>query len=204
MGSLFRKKKKVPVINKEEQTILQCKIARDNIKAYIKKLERSSAQKKQKAKEALKENNKDRARMNLRQAKMFSEQIKSADKQLEMIEDQISQIEIARNQRNAMKVLQQGNEILKQLHKEVNVEKFEQIAEDMDEMKAQQDEIAKFFKSKGLNPEEEEEEINSELDKLMQAVGYSVDKELPDAETTKLKKQKEKNREDKEKQAIAA
>lgn len=204
MGSLFRKKKKVPVINKEEQTILQCKIARGNIKAYIKKLERSSAQKKQKAKEALKENNKDRARMNLRQAKMFSEQIKSADKQLEMIEDQISQIEIARNQRNAMKVLQQGNEILKQLHKEVNVEKFEQIAEDMDEMKAQQDEIAKFFKSKGLNPEEEEEEINSELDKLMQAVGYSVDKELPDAETTKLKKQKEKNREDKEKQAIAA
>lgn len=194
MGNLCEKSN-IAKINETETAILQCKITRDNIKAYLKKLEKSSNLKKEKAKEALKQKNKERARMYLRQAKVFSEQVKGTELQLEMIEEQIAKIEIAKNQSDAIKVLQQGNEILKQLHKEVNVEKFERIAEEMDELKGQQDEIAEFFKQRGLNPEEEEEAINDELDKLMQNEGYVLDKELPDAEVRSVEKEKKREKE---------
>lgn len=194
MGNLCEKSN-IAKINETETTILQCKITRDNIKVYLKKLEKSSDLKKEKAKEALKQKNKERARMYLRQAKVFSEQVKGTEMQLEMIEEQIAQIEIALNQSDAIKVLQQGNEILKQLHKEVNVEKFERIAEEMVELKDQQDEIAEFFKQRGLNPEEEEEAINDELDKLMQNEGYVLDKELPDAEVRSVETEKKREKE---------
>lgn len=194
MGNLCEKSN-IAKINETETTILQCKITRDNIKVYLKKLEKSSDLKKEKAKEALKQKNKERARMYLRQAKVFSEQVKGTEMQLEMIEEQIAQIEIALNQSDAIKVLQQGNEILKQLHKEVNVEKFERIAEEMVELKDQQDEIAELFKQRGLNPEEEEEAINDELDKLMQNEGYVLDKELPDAEVRSFETEKKREKE---------
>ena len=71
----------------------------------IKSLEKNAALKKQRAKEALKNKNKDRAKLNLRQAKMYEAQIKTADGQLEMIETQITQIGTAQSQRDAMDVL---------------------------------------------------------------------------------------------------
>lgn len=195
MGN-FCSKSKISKLNDEESAILQCKMARDSIKTYLKKLKQNSEAKREKAKEALQKKNKERARALLRQAKMFSEQTKSTEKQLEMIEDQVAKIETAQSQRDALKVLQQGNEILKQLNAEVNVEKFEKISDEMDELKAQQDEIGEFFKQRGLNPEEEEEAINNELDQLMLLEGYGIDKELPDAEMTNVDQQKVKEKEE--------
>ena len=155
-------------INEEEKALLDCKICRDKIKKYIKSLEKNAALKKEKAKEALQNKNKDRARLNLRQAKMYQEQIKTADGQLEMIETQISQIETAQSQRSAMSVLKEGNEVLKKLQSEVNAEKFQEIADDMEEIKEQQNELSEFFKSRGI--EENDEELDNELDKLLDSV----------------------------------
>ena len=58
-------------ITAEESTILQCKISRDNIKNYIKRLEKNSNIKREKAKEALKEKKKDRAKYNLKLSNKF-------------------------------------------------------------------------------------------------------------------------------------
>ena len=113
MGSWLCPQSKTMEINQEERALLDCKLCRDKIKKYIKSLERNAVLKKQRAKEALKNKNKDRAKLNLRQAKMYEAQIKTADGQLEMIETQISQIETAQSQRDAMSVLKQGNEVLK-------------------------------------------------------------------------------------------
>ena len=200
MGFLFSKKKKGVVLKADEQAILKCKMCRDNIKKYIKKLEKDADLKKQKAKEALQAKNRDKAKLHLRLEKMYREQIKVADGQLEMIENQISQIETAQSQKDAMTVLQEGNAVLKKLQDEVNVDKFQEIADDLDEIKAKNDEITEFFKERGID---EEEAVNDELDKLIASVQNEAEAELPSANKEKLEEEKQGEKEIKEEKKVA-
>ena len=170
MGKIFsiKKNKDNSELNAEEKTILQCKITRDNIKNYIKKLEKNSKLKREKAKEALKQKNKDRAKYNLKLSKMYSEQIKNAESQLTMLEEQISNLESAITQKEALKILEKGNEVLKNLQNECNIEKWEKISDDMNDIKEQQDEINQFFRDK--NVEDIDEDIENEMNKLMEEI----------------------------------
>ncbi len=202
MGFLFSKKKESPkvVLKADEQAILKCKICRDNIKKYIKKLENDSKVKKQKAKEALQQKNRERARMNLRMEKMYQEQIKTAYGQLEMIDNQITQIESAQAQKDVMTVLQEGNAVLKKLQDEVNVDKFREISDDMEEIKEKNDEISEFFKERGID---EEESVNEELDKLIASVQSEAGIDLPTANKENLDEEKEKEKEVKQDKKVA-
>ena len=196
MGFLFSKKKKEPKpvkLGVDEQAILKCKMCRDNIKKYIKKLEKDAGLKKEKAKEALKAKNRDRAKLHLRMEKMFQEQIKTAYAQLEMVETQINQIETAQSQKDAMQVLQEGNAVLKKLQDEVNVEKFQEISDDLDELKAKNDEITEFFKERGID---DTEDVDDELNKLIATVQQEAEGELPSANKEKLKEEKENEKEE--------
>ena len=185
MGCLFCPTSRTTKINQEERALLDCKICRDNIKKYINSLEKNSSLKKQKAKEALKNKNRDRAKLYMRQSKMYQEQIKASEGKLEMIETQISQIETAQNQLDVFNVLKQGNNILKKLQEEVNVEKIQEIADDLNELKEQNDEITQFFKEKGI--EENDEEIDNELEKLIDNVQKEEGKiDLPLANKEKI------------------
>lgn len=205
MGFLFSKKKKEVQLNQEEQALLDCKRCRDKIKNYINKnLKKHEADKREKAKEALKKKEKDRARMNLRMAKMYAEQIKSAEGQLEMIENQIMQIETAQSQKEAVAVLKQGNEILKKLQSEINVEKFQEIADDMEEVREQQNEITEFFKNHGLDAEQEDVEVNNELDQLIASVQKEEGLDLPSANNEPLEEEKAKEKEENQRQAVEA
>ena len=202
MGFLFSKKQKAkPVtINANEQAILKLKVVRDDIKRYIKKLENNAKTKREKAKEALQSKNKDRAKLNLRMEKMFQEQVKTAYGQLEMIETQINQIEAAQSQKDVMTVLQEGNAALKKLQEEVNVDKLQEISDDMEELKAKNDEITEFFKERGID---EEESVNDELDKLIASVQSEAGAELPSANKEKLEEEEEKEKEVKENKKVA-
>ena len=186
MGGLFGKKKSSATLNNDEKAMLDCKLARDKIKQYIKRLEKNAALKKEKSKEALKAKNKDRARMLLKQSKMYSEQIKSADGQLNMIEDQISALETAFIQRDGLKTLEEGNAALKQLQSECNIEKWEKVRDDLDGMKEANNEITEFFKEKGIGEEEVEDDLNKEMEKLSKELSIEVDIELPDAHNEKV------------------
>jgi len=178
-------------IDKQEKAIIDCKLTRDKIKNYIKRLQKNESLKKEKAKEALKNRDKDRARMLLMQSKMFKEQIASANGQLVMIEDSITQIETARVQKEALKVLEQGNNVLKDLYKEVNIEKWEKIGDDMNDIKQQQEEIGNFLKSHNIQESDYNEEIDKELQTLMKSENVAVE-EFPEAGKTEIsKKQKE-------------
>ena len=201
MGFLFSKKKESPkvVLKTDEQAILKCKLCRDDIKKYIKKLEKDSEVKKQKAKEALQSKNRERARMNLRMEKMYKEQIKTAYGQLQMIETQITQIESAQSQKDVMTVLQEGNAILKKLQEEVNVDKFREISDDMEEIKEKNDEISEFFKERKID---EEESVNEELDKLIASVQSEAGIDLPAANKENLEEEKEKEKEIKQEKKV--
>ena len=110
-----------------------------------------------------------------------------------MIESQIMQIETAQSQRDAMSVLKQGNEVLKKLQSEVNAEKFQEIADDMDELKEQQNELTEFFKNRGI--EEDDEELDNEIDKLLDSVQKEEGKvDLPSANKESLDEEKEENK----------
>ena len=203
MGSIFCPRSKTMEINKEERALLDCKICRDKIKKYIKSLEKNAALKREKAKEALKNKNKDRAKLNLRQSKMYAEQVKTAEGQLEMIETQIIQIETAQSQKEAIQVLKQGNEALKKLQSEVNAEKFQEIADDMEELKEQQNELTEFFKSRGI--EENDEELDDELDKLLDTVQKEQAKvDLPSANKESLDEENNKEKIKNKKVAVEA
>ena len=202
MGNFLCPTSRTAKINQEEKALLDCKICRDKIKKYIKTLEKNSSLKKQKAKEALQNKNKDRARLYMRQSKMYQEQIRTAEGQLEMIETQINQIETAQNQRNVFNVLKQGNDILKKLQEEVNVEKIQEISDDLNELKEQNDEITQFFKDRGI--EENDEELDDELNKLIDSVQKENSKiDLPQANKEKISENSDTNKEKEENKKIA-
>ena len=196
MGKLCEKSHS-PLINQEEKALLDCKMTRDKIKTYIKRLERNANLKKEKAKDALRAKNKDRAKYNLKLSKMYQEQIKTADAQLTMLEEQIANIEQATTQRDAMKVLEKGNEVLKNLQSECNIEKWEKISDDMQDIKDQQDEINQFFRDRNI--ENVDDDVEEEMNKLMESENNDIENELPSANKNEIYIEEEKNENKKEK-----
>ncbi len=184
MGNLLNKNQKEEKITAEESTILQCKISRDNIKNYIKRLEKNSNIKREKAKEALKEKKKDRAKYNLKLSKMYKEQIKTAESQLTLLEEQINNIESAISQKEALKILEKGNEVLKNLQKECNIEKWEKISDDMNDLKEQQDEINQFFRDRSMD--DVDDDVEEEMNKLIESTKSEIEQELPSANTNDI------------------
>ena len=83
-------------LNTEDKTILGLKTCRDNIKSYIKRLDMNEAKQKQKAKEELKRKDREKAKMFIKQAKLYKEQSNAASGQLAMIEEQVSRINMAK------------------------------------------------------------------------------------------------------------
>ena len=181
-------------------------MARDKIKSYIKKIERTANLKRDKAKEYLKKGDKDRAKIFLKMSKMYKQQIGSAEGQLKTIEEQVALIETTLNQKEIMDVLTQGNKVLAELQKEVNVEKFEQIKEDMDEMQQTQDEINEFFLQHNTDVNELDEDIQKEMDSLNESLQKEVENEFPEAnkEEVNVEKKEEVNEEENKKELVEA
>ena len=150
-----------------ERAILDCKSCRDKINRYIKNLEQKEQKSLSKVKELLKLKQKDRAKLYLKQRKLFSEQTKIADGQLNIINQQIADIENTSNMNECAAVLKKGNEVLKQLQNEVSIEHWENIRDDLDELKEREKEIGDFFKEKGIDEEEIETQCDDEINKLL-------------------------------------
>ena len=173
MGNCYddRERKVKPIILKpEEQAIVDCKLCRDRINNYLKRLSERQKKSRAKAKELLAEKQRDRAKFYLRQAKLHEAQEKTYLGQLEMIENQISQIESAVNLQDIKKVLMNGNEVLKKMQDSVKIEEWEKIKDDMDELKEKDKEIGDFLKEYGINEAEYDNEVNNDLDKLMNEI----------------------------------
>ena len=172
-------------LSQTEKAILDCKSCRDKIKRYIKSLEQKSENSMTKVRELLQKKQRDRAKFYLKQSKLFSEQTKVADGQLEMINQQISNIESTTNMAECAAVLSNGNKVLKQLQNEVNIEHWENIRDDLDELKERDDEIKEFFKEKGIEQEELDEQCEDEINKLLEEI-HGNDIDLPQVPKEKI------------------
>ena len=172
-------------LTETDKAILDCKTCRDKIKRYIKNLEQKEQKSREKAKELLKKKHRERAKLYLRQSKLFSEQTKVAEGQLEMINEQIANIESTTNLAQCAAVLKQGNSVLKNLQNEVNIEHWENIRDDLDELKERDDEIKEFFKEKGIEQEELDEQCDDEINKLLEEI-HGNDIDLPQVPKEKI------------------
>ena len=196
-------------ISPEEKAIIDCKLCRDKINAYIKRLEVREKKSREKAKELLKDKQRDRAKFYLRQAKLHSAQIKTNEGQLEMVNNQIIQIESSKNLQECLKVLQNGKDVLKKMQDSIKIEEWEKIRDDMDELKEKDKEISDFLKDYGINEAEYDDEVNNDLDKLMEEVGVSKAKEdiklpeVPKEEITEDKNKKKEKEKTKKKLEVA-
>ena len=172
-------------LSQTEKAILDCKSCRDKIKRYIKSLEQKSENSMTKVRELLQKKQRDRAKFYLKQSKLFSEQTKVADGQLEMINQQISNIESTTNMAECAAVLTNGNKVLKELQNEVNIEHWENIRDDLEELKERDDEIKEFFKEKGIEQEELDEQCDDEINKLLEEI-HGNDIDLPQVPKEKI------------------
>ena len=169
-----------------EKAILDCKSCRDKIKRYIKNLEQKEQKSKLKVKELLKSKQRDRAKLYLKQCKLFSEQTKVADGQLEMINQQIANIETTANMNECAAVLSQGNKVLKQLQNEVSIEHWENVKDDLEDLKEREKEIGDFFKEKGIDEQELDEQCDEEINNLLNEI-YGNDINLPNVPNESIK-----------------
>lgn len=189
------KSEHVPKINKvsdlpvDEKALMDCKQTRDNIKKELKLLDSKKNNFREKAKSELKANNKTKAKLYLNRSKLLEKRYEVYNGQLTMIEEKINSIQTMKMQKDAITVLQQGNQVLKELNKEVSVKKWEEIKDDMDSMKQEQDEIAALIKGYGIDEVKYNEELDRDLDKLIEAENPKL--KLPDAPKGKVEIAKE-------------
>ena len=185
------KSKNINDLDQNEKVLLECKMCRDKIKNYIKKCETTASKKRQKAKELLKNKQKDRAKVYLNQSKFHLTQAKVGDGQLKLIEDQINELQKATQLNEIKKVLENGNKVLKQLQSEINIEKWQEIKEDMEGLKEQQDEIGEFLRNNNINEDEYEKDVQEEFEKLQKDLENDLN--LPEVPKNKVNVQKENN-----------
>ena len=90
-------------------------------------------------------------------------EIENAETQNSIIEEQIHKIESNRILIECQNVLSNGDKILKEFQNKNNVANWERIKDDMDDLKAEQDEINDFLKSHNIDENEYNEDIEKEM-----------------------------------------
>jgi len=166
--------------DKFDKAIFNAKLARDKVKNYIKRMEAQKQKMKDLAKEQVKSNNRERAKIFLARSKAYETQVDSGYGQLSMLEQQIMQIDTMKSEAGAIKALEQGNKILKELQDEISIEKWEKIRDDMDDARENNKELSEFFQRHNIDNEDLDNELNEEIEKLLKQENKIIESSFPD------------------------
>ncbi|KAK0456683.1 Snf7 family [Armillaria borealis] len=158
----------LPKITPQDRAILDLKLQRDKLRQYQKKIQVILDREHAIAKEHLAAGRKDRAVVALRQQK--------TDGQLENLEQLVASIEFSLIEVSVVHGLKQGNDVLKEIHKELNVEQVEKLLEESHEAREYQKEIGELLANQ-LSLDDEDA-VQAELLEL-QAEALGVPSQTP-------------------------
>ncbi|KAG6862413.1 hypothetical protein C0995_011853 [Termitomyces sp. Mi166 len=135
----------LPKITAQDRVILDLKLQRDKLRQYQKKIQVILDKEHTIAKAHLAAGQKDRAVIALRRRKYQQSLLLKTDSQLENLEQLVSTIEFSLVEVSVLHGLKQGNEVLKEIHKELNVESVEKLLEETHEAREYQREISEML-----------------------------------------------------------
>ncbi|KAL0402779.1 UNVERIFIED_CONTAM: Vacuolar protein sorting-associated protein [Sesamum radiatum] len=176
MGNVFVKKPKITEVDK---AILSLKTQRRKLAQYQQQLEAVIEAEKQAAKDLLREKKKDRALLALKKKKVQEDLLKQVDGWLINVEQQLADVELASKQKAVFESLKAGNNAVKAIQSEINLDDVQKLMEDTAEAKAYQDEISAILGEK-LSAEDEEE-ILAEFENLETQITIQELPEVPSA-----------------------
>ncbi|KAI9279948.1 Snf7 family [Umbelopsis sp. AD052] len=162
MGSSASKNK----ITDQDKAILDLKVQRDKLKQYHKKLQVVADKEVEIAKQSLAQGNKKKALVSLKKKKYQEQLLEKTDAQLMNLEELTNSIEFALVEKQVLDGLQKGNEVLKEIHKEMSVEAVQKLMDDTADAIEYQNEIDEILS--GNLTAEDEEDVLRELDELQQ------------------------------------
>ncbi|KAG8816297.1 Vacuolar protein sorting-associated protein 20 [Serendipita sp. 399] len=150
---------------------------RDNLKRYRKRIQSVLDQETQLAKEALRAGNQEKARRALRKRKYQESLLQQTDGQLEQLEQLVASVEFALVEASVLLGLKRGNEVLAELHKEMDMDSVEKLMSETREAIEYQKEVDAMLSST-MNADEEEEVLN-ELMAIQDEIRASQEPVLP-------------------------
>ncbi|KAF5384975.1 hypothetical protein D9615_001420 [Tricholomella constricta] len=154
----------LPKITPQDRAILDLKLQRDKLRQYQKKIQVVLDREHAIAKAHVNVGQKDRAVIALRRRKYQQSLLLKTDGQLENLEQLVSTIEFSLVEVSVLHGLKQGNEVLKEIHKEMNIETVEKLLEETTEAREYQREIGDML-SNTLTLDEEDA-VQAELREL--------------------------------------
>ncbi|KAK9457930.1 Snf7-domain-containing protein [Dipodascopsis uninucleata] len=181
-------------ITKQDQAVLDMKLQRDKLRQYQKKIQIILDREQEIAREYLVKGDKQRALLALRKRKYQEQLLTKTDAQLETLERLTQNVEFALVEKDILFGLQKGNEVLKEINREMSMDKVEKLLDETADGIAYQNEIGEMLAGSVTNAEEdeiEEEFLTMEREELAKRIPSVPQQELPMNENMEAEEEEE-------------